>query len=80
MQFASMLKGKSMMYDWEIVACLQYPDGELLDKSKPFKTYHVEAETMVDAVNKLKEDFNMCNVTIGSKPVAKELSREAHRL
>ena len=53
-----------MTYDWEVVACIQYPNGELVDKNKPFATYHVEANTYKKAVEKLKKDFNMCEVTV----------------
>ena len=40
--------------DWAICACLKFKDGELLDKSKPFATYHIEAPTAKEAIEKLE--------------------------
>lgn len=54
---------------WEVCACLQFVDGDLLDKKKPFKTYYVEADSAENAVQKMKEDFACCNVTLSGKPI-----------
>ena len=59
-----------MVKTYAICACLQFAgDGELVDKSKPFKTYYVEALTSEEAVFKFKKDFSMCIVTMYGKPI-----------
>ena len=53
---------------WEVVACLQFKDGELVDKNKPFSTYCVEAPNAKKAIEQLKKDFSCCNVTVYGEP------------
>lgn len=53
--------------DWAICASISYPNGELLDKDHPFGTYHIEASTEDEAIEKLKNEFLGCKVTIYGK-------------
>lgn len=53
---------------WAITACLQFKDGELLDKQKPFKTYYIEAPTAKKAIRSLVEEYPMCNAIIHTMP------------
>ena len=53
---------------WAICACLQDIDGGLLDRSKPFKTYYVEASTAGDAVKSFKQSLPGINVVMAGNP------------
>ena len=59
---------------WRVAACLQYADGEFLDKKRPFKEYNIEAKTSKNAVKKLKSMFSSCIVTVAGKPECNEMS------
>lgn len=61
---------------WAVTACLQFKDGELLDKNKPFSIYCIEAPTAEKAVEKLKKDFSCCDVTVYGKPAHHAVDEE----
>jgi len=64
---------------WKITACLQFKDDNgLVDKTKPFSTYCVEASTAKQAIEKLKKDFPCCNVTVHGKPIHKVIASEEY--
>lgn len=67
-----------MHHDWAICACLQFKHGELLDKNKPFGTYHIEANSGEEAIQKLKDEFPCCNVTTYGKPVHSVITDEEY--
>lgn len=58
-----------MRDDWRVTCCIQYKNGELLDKKKPFTELHINATSAEDAVNEVKKMFNMCDVTVVGQPV-----------
>lgn len=63
---------------WKITACLQFKDGELLDKNRPFSTYCVEAPTASRAIEQLKKDFPCCTVTVYGEPIHDVVSVEEY--
>ena len=56
---------------YEICACLQDADGKLVDRSKPFKTYCIEASSEQDVVEELEKSLPGMHVMLHSKPVMK---------
>ena len=64
--------------DWAICACLKFKDGKLLDKSRPFATYHIEAPTAKKAVEKLKKAFDSCDVIVYGEPVHRIVTGEMY--
>ena len=56
---------------YEICACLQDVDGKLNDKSKPFKTYCIEADSEQDALDNFKKSLPGMKVMLHSKPTLK---------
>jgi len=58
-----------MRHDWAVCACLQFKTGELINKNGPFATYHIEANSGDEAIQKLKDEFRCCNIIINGKPV-----------
>ena len=64
--------------DWAICACIKFKDGELLDKSRPFATYYIEASTAKKAVEKLEKAFDSCDVTIYGEPVHSIVTEEEY--
>ena len=64
--------------DWAICACIKFKDGELLDKSKPFITYHIEAPTAKKAVEKFEKAFACCDVTVYGEPVHSIVTEEEY--
>ena len=64
--------------DQAICACIKFKDGELLDKSRPFVTYHIEAPTTKKAIEKLKKAFDCCDVTVYREPVHNIVVEEKH--
>ena len=64
--------------DWAICACIKFKDGELLDKSKPFATYHIEAPTAKKAVEKLEKAFDCCDVIVYGEPVHSIVTEEEY--
>lgn len=65
-----------MKKSWSICACLQFVDGELVDKQHPFASYNIEAPTAEKAVEKLKKDFSCCDVTVYGKPALNAVDEE----
>ncbi len=63
---------------WAITACIQFADGGLVNKSRPFSTYNVEASTAENAVEKLKTMFNCCNVAVYGKPTKSVVTHEEY--
>ena len=62
---------------WAVSACLQFKDDNgLVDKTKPFSTYYIEASTAKQAIEKLKKDFPCCNVLVHGSPVHNSISIE----
>ena len=61
-----------------ICACLKFKDSKLLDKSKPFATYHIEAPTAKKAVEKIEKVFDSCDVTIYGEPVHSIVTEEEY--
>lgn len=53
---------------YEICACLRDVDGKLVDRSKPFKTYCIEANSEQDAIKSLKNSLPGMEVMLHSKP------------
>ena len=64
--------------DWAICACIKFKDGEFLDKSRPFVTYHIEAPTAKKAIEKLKKAFDCCDVTVYGEPVHSIVTEEEY--
>ena len=65
--------------DWAICACIKFKDGELLDKSRPFVTYHIEAPTAKKAIEKLKKAFDYCDVIVYGEPVHRIVTGEKYK-
>lgn len=56
---------------YEICACLQDVDGKLNDKSKPFQTFCIEAESENAAIESLKKSLPGMDVVVHGKPKMK---------
>ena len=56
---------------YEICACLRDVDGKLLDRSSPFKTYCIEADSEQNAIESLKKDLPGIDVIVHGKPLMK---------
>ena len=66
--------------DWAICACLKFKDGELLDKSRPFATYHIEAPTAKKAIEKLKKAFDYYDIIFIESLSITLLSKKSMRM
>jgi hypothetical protein len=55
--------------NWAICASVQYPNGELIDKDKPFGTYNIEASTAEEAIKILEDELPGCKVKVFGKPI-----------
>ena len=58
--------------DWAICACIKFKDGELLDKSRPFVTYQIEAPTA-------KKAIDYCDVIVYGEPVHRIVTGEKYK-
>ena len=59
---------------YEICACVQDIDGTIEDKSKPFKTYFIEASSKKDAIDKLHNSLPGMNIVRYGEPIEKTMS------
>lgn len=57
-----------MINVWAICASIKFPNGDLLDRNKPFDTYYVVANDANDAIGILHEEFSACNVVVAGTP------------
>ena len=63
---------------WKICCCLQYPNGEIVDKELPFKTMNIVAKTADEAKKKIIDNFNMCKVTFWKEPKHISMTEEEY--
>ena len=54
---------------YKICYTAQYPDGKLLDPSKPFMDAYVIASSKDEAITSLKDEFPGLDIKISKEPV-----------